>query len=156
MIRLAFLLIVIGILLLVLTPRASDTFTALVIGVQDGDSITVLRDTQQIRIRLSDIDAPEHGQPFGEQAKLFTSRLVFRQTVTITPRGTDKYGRLVARVVVRDTDVNLALVQAGLAWWYARYSHDSSVAQAESLARLQRVGIWSEPHPVPPWLFRRK
>ena len=63
-------------------PQA-PSFQASVIGVADGDTITVLRDHQQIRIRLDGIDCPEGGQAFGARAKQFTSSLVFGRDVTI-------------------------------------------------------------------------
>lgn len=154
MTRLAILLIVCAILFLYISLSARSTFIAVVISVADGDSISVLRDNQPVRIRLSDIDAPEHDQAFGESAKRFLSRLVFRKSVTVDPRNVDRYGRMVARVHVGETDVNLALVQAGLAWWYVAYSHDAGIRRAEALARLQRVGLWNQAEPVPPWIFR--
>ena len=87
-------------------PQARS-FHGSVIGVADGDTITVLGDRQQIRIRLDGINCPEGGQAFSNRAKQFTSALVFAKTVTISPRDVDRYGRTVARVYVDDKDVSL-------------------------------------------------
>lgn len=75
--------------------------------------------------------------------------------VTVNPRDVDRYGRTVARIYVGGTDLNFELVKAGLAWFYRQYSHDSQIAAAENAARRARVGLWSDPFPVPPWSFRR-
>jgi micrococcal nuclease len=147
-----------GLLLAVLAVTAhvaaADRFTGKVIGVSDGDTISVLRDRAAVKIRLDGIDCPESGQDFGQRAKRFTSELVFGKTVTVDVHNSDRYGRLVSRVFVGDEDVSLALVKAGLAWHYKQYSGDAALAQAEVTARAQHVGLWSQPHPQPPWEFR--
>ena len=65
-------------LLAAATPGLADTLTARVVGISDGDTITVLdaANTQQ-KIRLAAIDAPEKGQPFGNRSKENLSRLVY-------------------------------------------------------------------------------
>ena len=133
---------------------AAARFSATTVSVADGDTITVLKDRQQIRIRLDGIDCPEGGQDFGTRAKQFTSSLVFGRDVEIEPRDTDRYGRTVARVFVAGKDVSLELVTAGLAWHFKRYSSDATLARAEVEARNERRGLWAHPHPVPPWDFR--
>jgi endonuclease YncB( thermonuclease family) len=148
----------VGILLAVLafsTPAAAaDRFTGNVIGVSDGDTITVLRDRAPVSIRLDGVDCPESGQDFGQRAKQFTSGLLFGKTVAVDVRDIDRYGRLVARVRVDGQDVSLALVNAGFAWHYKQYSGDSELAHAEVAARARRAGLWSQPRPLPPWEFR--
>ncbi len=94
---------------------APDSFSARCIGVSDGDTIVVLRDRSSIKVRLEGIDCPERGQDFGHKAKQFTSRLVFGKTVKIDAIGQDRYGRIVARVVVDGKDVSVELLKLGLA-----------------------------------------
>jgi endonuclease YncB( thermonuclease family) len=91
-------------LLLVLAfPASAADFPARVVGITDGDTITVLAvNKQQHRIRLWGIDAPEAGQPFGARAKQAASEMAFGQTVTIRARDTDRYGRTVAEVILPD------------------------------------------------------
>lgn len=130
-------------------------FEAKVVGVADGDTITVLRDGRvQITVRLDGIDCPEGGQAFSNRAKEFTSDLVFGQVVTLEPRDKDRYGRTVARVYVDGFDVGLALVKAGLAWHFKRYSTDDTLAQAEIAAREGKRGLWADPHAIAPWDYR--
>ena len=69
-------------------------------------------------------------------------------------RDIDRYGRLVARVVVDGQDVNVALVEQGLAWHYTRYSDDPVLAKAEADARAAQIAIWGQSDPIPPWDFR--
>lgn len=136
------------------TVAAAD-FTGLVVGIADGDTITVLHEGRQERVRLNGIDAPEKRQAFGQKAKRFTADLAFGQTVTVREFGRDKYGRVIGDVVLPDGRVlNEELVRAGLAWWYCRYSHDARLAELEREAREARRGLWVEPNPMAPWDFR--
>ena len=141
--------------LLTASAQSSEEFQARVIGVADGDTITVLRDKIPVRIRLDGIDCPEGGQDFSQRAKTFASQMVFGKTVTVVAKDTDKYGRTVARILVDGQDLSLALVQAGLAWHYVQYSNDQVLAAAEVDARQIGIGLWSLKSPVPPWEFRR-
>ena len=63
----------------------ASAFEARVVGVSDGDTITVL-DAQktQYRIRVAGIDAPEKSQDFGNRSKEYLSDLVFGKTVIHT------------------------------------------------------------------------
>ena len=140
--------------LLLACARTGPTFSGEVVGVSDGDTISVLRDNQPVKVRLDGIDCPELGQAFGASAKQFTSSLVFGRTVSVKVRTTDQYGRLVGRVSVGRQDLGLELVRAGYAWHYKRYSSDATLGRAEQEARAARRGLWSEARAVPPWEFR--
>lgn len=138
-------------------PLAAKDFLARVVGVHDGDTITVLRGVsgkKQWHIRLSGIDAPEIGQAFGKAAKQALSDLVFGKTVTIVENKTDDYGRLVADVYVDGEWVNLAMVKQGFAWRYTHYSNDAKLGAAEAHARQAHLGLWEDKNPVPPWDWR--
>jgi len=136
---------------------AGESFSGKVVGVSDGDTITVLRgDKSTARIRLESIDCPEKKQPFGNAAKEFASNLVFGKTVTIVVKETDRYGRLIATVYIGETNLNLELVKAGLAWHYKHYCKSPAFAQAEAEARAAKRGLWSESLTVPPWEYRRR
>src|SRR5439155_2794891 len=144
--------------LVILAPAFTmSAFQGKVVGVADGDTITVLRDDKiTFRIRLLGIDAPEKGQPFGTRAKEYASELVFGKIVTVEPTDKDQYGRVVADVILPDgRSLNREMVRAGLAWWYRRYSNDPELAGLEAEARAARRGLWADPHPVPPWEWRR-
>jgi endonuclease YncB( thermonuclease family) len=100
--------------------------------------ISVMRTGRAVKVRLHGIDCPEGHQDFGRRAKQFTSGLVFGKTLRVDVRDTDRYGRLVGRVFVGGTDVNLEIVRAGFAWDYKRYSDDPALARAEREARAAR------------------
>lgn len=145
--------------LVALTSNAAE-LRGRVIGVADGDTVTVLDDArEQHKVRLSGIDAPERGQAFGDASKRNLSALAFNQTVTVEWHKRDRYGRLVGvvRVQPSDQDVGLAQVRAGMAWHYTAYAHEQSAedqqlySDAEAKARGVRSGLWRDPSPVPPW-----
>jgi endonuclease YncB( thermonuclease family) len=132
------------------------------VAVIDGDTIKVFTAEQQLfRIRLAFIDAPEMHQDFGYRAKEAMSAMVFGKEVELRPHTIDRYGRTVAVVYVDGIDAGLELLRQGLAWTYERYLPEASAdiqasyPQAEDLARAQQRGLWSDPNPIPPWVWRR-
>ncbi len=133
-----------------------DEFTGKVVGVSDGDTIAVLIDWTPVKIRLAGIDCPETGQDFGSRAKAATSELAFGKMVTVHQRGHDRYGRIVADVILPDgRNLNHELVRGGLSWWYRKYAqHDPILPKLEGEAQAAKVGLWSQANPVPPWDWR--
>jgi endonuclease YncB( thermonuclease family) len=128
--------------------------TGKVVGVTDGDTVTLLVGTTQKKIRLAEIDAPEKSQPFGNQSKIALSQKVFGKTVKANVRATDRYGRSVAIITVDGRNINQEMVREGMAWRYVQYSSDPETASAEMQARASRTGIWSIPYSQPPWEYR--
>jgi endonuclease YncB( thermonuclease family) len=129
--------------------------TGQVVSVLDSDTLDVLRNGQAERIRLNGVDCPEKGQPYGKRAKRFLSDLVGGKTVGIQSFGHDRHRRTIANVLLADgTNVNRELVKAGLAWWYRKYSKDESLGALEAEAREAKRGLWAEPNPIPPWVYR--
>jgi endonuclease YncB( thermonuclease family) len=151
-----------SLLVLLAGPCWSETLFGAVIGVSDGDTITVLDSANlQHKIRLSGIDAPEKHQPFSARSKENLSRLVFGQKVIIEWHKRDRYKRMVGRVLVNGQDVNLEQIRAGMAWHFKRYKGEQpsmeriGYASAENEARAVQRGLWRDPHPVAPWEYRR-
>lgn len=153
-------------------PKASfrfeavqDQFAGRVVGVSDGDTIKVLRDGKEVRVRLWGIDAPESKQPFGTAAKKRLSDLVFGKAVTVEALDVDRYGRTVGRVLAAwntPTGVyvracaNEVMVLDGYAWWHERYApDDQTLRAAQQDARAAKRGLWSEAAAVAPWDWRR-
>lgn len=135
-----------------------DEYPARVVGVSDGDTLTVLKgDRTQVKIRLHGIDAPETGQDFGARAKQAASELAFGRVVTIRERERDRYGRTVAEVLLPDgRSLNREMVGRGLAWWYRKYAPaDAELEQAEAAAKAAGRGLWGHPGAVPPWEWRK-
>jgi len=149
-------------------------FEARVVGITDGDTLTVIDGSyQQHKIRIAGIDAPEKKQPFGQKSKSNLSDLVFNRSVEIVGDKTDRYGRKVSKVIVMDlscpdkkcsrhVDVGLQQVREGLAWWYRKYQKEQSIEdrfkyeQAEIMARRLKLGIWADPAPTAPWDWRHR
>lgn len=134
-----------------------------VVGVTDGDTVTLLVDGRvQHKIRLSGIDAPEKAQPFGQRAKQRLSSLVYGKTVTAVGIKQDRYRRLIAKLLVDGQDANLEMVASGYSWHYKKYESEQTAAdgmayaQAERDARLARRGLWADVSPVPPWDYRHR
>ncbi len=137
-------------------PEFAASWSGMVVGIADGDTISVMHSGKPEVIRLFGIDCPENDQDFGTRAKQFTSDMVFRKIVEVVPIGETSYGRPVAWVSVNGKSLNKELIRAGLAWWYRWYAPDESeLAELEAVARENRMGLWSHPNPVPPWEFRR-
>lgn len=136
-------------------------FEGKVVGVSDGDTITVLDSNRvQHKIRVAGIDAPEKGQDFGVKAKEYMSGLVFDKTVNLPEAKIDKYGRTVSRVLVGNTDAGIEMIKAGLAWHYKKYEIEQlpadrvSYGSAEIKARNEHIGLWSQGTPIRPEDYR--
>jgi endonuclease YncB( thermonuclease family) len=143
------------------TTVSADTYTGRVVGISDGDTITVLdADYHQHKVRLIGIDAPEKKQQYGQVSKQHLSATVFQRAVTVDVSKLDRYKRELGKVLVGDVDVNLEQVRAGLAWHYKQYVHEQHPAdrerytEAERQAREARRGLWQDEAPTPPWEFR--
>jgi endonuclease YncB( thermonuclease family) len=151
------------VLLCALTAIArADVIRGRVVGIADGDTITVLDASRsQHRIRLQGIDAPESRQAFGARSKQHLSDLAFDKEVTVEWEKRDRYGRVLGKVLVGGRDACLEQVRAGMAWHYKYYENEQNpqdrrlYAEAEREARGARRGLWADPTPVPPWDFRR-
>ncbi len=160
--------------LVVFGQASAATLTGKVVGVSDGDTITVLdaHHHQQFKIRLSGIDAPEKKQPFGQRSKQHLSALVFGREVDVIWHKHDRYGRTIGKVMVdapsctatrcpKTVDAGLQQIEAGMAWWYRKYAREQGPGEAadydraEARARASRIGLWVEANPVPPWDWRR-
>lgn len=155
-------LIVGGLLIFLQLVAHADVLLGYVVGVSDGDTITVLDDNKQRHvIRLMGIDAPEKAQAFGLKAKQSLSDLVFDRDVSVTWFKRDRYLRTVGQVRLDDTDVCLEQIKRGFAWHYKQYEREQSVedrsryADAEKEARVARIGLWVDDTPTEPSKFRR-
>ena len=129
-----------ALILFLVLPCPAWTWSGKVIGVADGDTITVLRDKEPQKIRLYGIDCPEKRQPFGKRAKQFTSQLVFGKVVEVDPIATDRYGRTVAFVRIENISVNEELIKEGLGWVYVRYCKLSLCVEWKDLESEARSG----------------
>lgn len=144
-------------------PSAAGTLQGRVVGIADGDTVTVLDDANtHFKIRLMGIDAPEKKQAFGNKSKESLSALVYNKQVIVVYNKKDKYGRTVGKILVGGVDANLEQIKAGMAWHYKQYMKEQSVedraayAHAEEQARVEKRGLWVDKEPVPPWDLRHR
>ncbi|MBU2548728.1 MAG: thermonuclease family protein [Proteobacteria bacterium] len=149
------LTLLVGLLILALAAWAD--FSGKVVGISDGDTISVMHEGKAAKVRLAGIDCPESHQPFGTKAKQFTSGLAFGKVVTIQERDRDRYGRIVADVILPDgKNLNQEIVRAGFAWWYRQYAPgDQTLKGLEAQAQAAGKGLWADKEPVPPWEWRK-
>src|SRR3569623_1063620 len=129
---------------------SAQTLQGKVVLIADGDTLTVLGDHEQVKIRLAEIDAPESHQDYGQRAKQALGNLVFSKEVG----GKDRYGRTIGRVLLGDLDVYAEMVRTGYAWVYRQYAKDKSLYALEDEARAARRGLWASDVHVPPWDWR--
>lgn len=125
-----------------------------VVAVTDGDTLTVLVNSTQHKVRLNAIDAPETGQDHGTKAKQYLAARVHEKVVKIDVSGQDRYGRLLGTVWLGPENINEAMISEGWAWHYKEYSKSPRLAQLEVEARQANRGLWEHPQPVSPWEYR--
>ena len=139
---------------------AGPEVRATVLSIGDGDTIRVQQGQQRLTIRLACIDAPEMAQaPDGANARSYLqSRLRLGSSVTLRPQTVDRYGRTVAEVI-GEVNLNLALVEDGMAFAYRQYLSQCNAKEyldAEFRASRSRFGVWRVPGGITrPWDFRR-
>lgn len=134
-----------------LRALVGTTAAGLVTSVIDGDTFDVVLDGRlgRVRVRIFGIDAPERGEPYSAVARNHARVLLFNQRVTLTGRDVDRYGRLVASVLAGGQDVGTAMLDAGFACHFTRYSNDAGLARAEANARARGAGFWAQGAPKP-------
>ena len=77
--------------------------------------------------------------------------------VTLQTYGHDKHKRTPGDVILPDgTNVNYTLVKDGWCWWYRKYAPGDTLLEGlEKEARETGKGLWTDPQPVPPWIYRQ-
>ena len=134
---------------------------ACVVGVTDGDTITVepTDGGVRVKVRLHGIDAPERKQAHGEVARNFVSSIALYKVVDVrpTPQRTDRYGRVVAIVEIPEQGIlQELLLKNGLAWVHPKYCKDCGDWYAmQDTSRVRGFGVWSNQDSVPPWEWRK-
>lgn len=147
-------------LMLFLLPQAElKTVTGEVISIKDGDTFTLKDQRDKLyKVRLSDIDAPEIGQPFGRPAKRLLEDLALNEIVRVNYTQKDKYGRLIGEVFLPDGKMlNEESLKNGLAWHYrVKHPHSTFLEKMEYKAWKKKIGLWVQEKPIPPWEYRRE
>ena len=157
--------------LLVAASVSAQSLSGSVVAIADGDTISVRTDEvppglavktgQTISVRLEGIDAPEHGQSFGDASRQHLSELVYGKQVNLNCQGPDRYDRWACKVLLPNgEDVCLDQIESGMAWHYKQYQRLQNATDraaygvAEDQARHAKNGLWSEANPVQPQDFR--
>ncbi len=130
--------------------------------INDGDTVTLKRDAPRrntVTVRLYGIDAPELAQAFGKQAaRRLAAQLPAGTRVDVDTQYTDPHGRDVAVLRAGNVVINERLIASGSAWVFSRYCKARFCRQWRALekkARTDRIGLWREGNPTPPWTWRR-
>ena len=140
------------------------------VAVTDGDTIKVLDDNDtEHRVRLTGINAPERGQPYGTASTNYLASMAGKPVLVESSKN-DRYGRVLGKVWVQPADcpscgktldANHAQILAGMAWWYRYYANEQSeedrgrYESAEDEARARKWGLWADPNPIEPYDWRK-
>ncbi len=135
---------------------SAETLQGRVTSVTDGDTIKILIDRTEVKVRLSEIDAPEKRQAFGQRAKQALSDLCYNKPARVESPGRDRYKRVLGRVYCAGVDANAEMVRTGMAWVYPRYATDAGLYTLQYAAQAARAGLWADAAPVEPWVWRKR
>jgi endonuclease YncB( thermonuclease family) len=116
---------------------------------QPGDIPPPARDT----VCLDGVAAPLLAQPFGPEARNALQAMVLNRSVTLEFEERNPAGQIVGDLTVDGRWVNRELVAAGWAWCQTNYAFDAELAAAQDQARTNRLGLWRQDRPVPPWAW---
>lgn len=148
--------IALSLIFLTFNVQADRTLSCRVVKISDGDTFTCLTNNhKQLKVRLAEIDAPERAQPFGTKSRRILGQLVYKKQVTLRISGYDRYRRLLATVYnAQQENINLKMVQSGMAWAYVGYMKNPVYLEAQQQAQRAKIGLWRDAHPIPPAQFR--
>ena len=134
-------------------------YQALVIKVIDGDTIVVNHNNDRRRIRLLYIDAPEIGQVYGKDSKVFLKNMLSNKIITINAIKKDKYNRELSEIYLyfngNPVFVNAKMIKSGNAWVYKMNRKNEYLINLENFARTHKSGLWSKNTAIEPWVFRK-
>lgn len=134
-----------------------DALSGNVVKIIDGDTFDIVLNGKQTRVRMFGIDAPERGMDYFKVAKEYLGELCMNQVIRIEVMNTDRYGRIVAKSFLPDgRELGTEMIRAGMAWHFKRYSDDELLAQLETTARENRIGLWQSNNPTAPWNYRKR
>ncbi len=140
---------------LLLCSGGAHALSGVVTRVADGDTLWVRPASgKPVKVRLQGIDAPEHCQAWGEQARAALAARVLHQQVQVRTRAYDDYQRAIAHVELHGEDVAAWMVREGHAWSYRYRRSPGPYAEQEQQARAARRGLFSRPA-VEPRVFRK-
>ena len=132
---------------------ASD-WNGVAVKIEDGDTLVVVNEnTKYSKIRLATIDAPDLKQPFGEQAKQSLTELCLLKPVEIDEKGFNKRMQMRAKVKCNNIDASEEQAKRGMVWAEQENQTDEAIKQLIATAKANKIGLWQDSNPVPPWDF---
>ncbi|MCI5210352.1 MAG: thermonuclease family protein [Candidatus Electrothrix sp. ATG2] len=139
-------------------PEPKDPQSAIMVDVEDGDTIRVLLNDSPFIVTLYGIDSPERTQPHGMKAVQVITKLINRKKVNLLIYDKDgKSRRCLAVVSVGKKNVNELLVKGGHAWVKKEHCYESFCADwlsSQKKAQRAKKGLWAYPDPIAPWVWR--
>jgi endonuclease YncB( thermonuclease family) len=143
--------------LVVFASSGAAQQTLTVSRITDGDTVRgYLESGNEVRVRLTGIDAPEDDQPYGDQATAALAEMIGNGDLQMLVTDVDRYGRIVALLFKSGKNLNLAMIERGCAWHYEKYYPSAEFARVEREARINRAGLWRQSDPIAPWDWRRR
>lgn len=125
--------------------------------IYDGDTFRLKKSNGDlVQIRLANIDAPELEQTHGIASREYLQKMLKGNEVVVDIQDIDKYGRTVGIVFSNNININDASVANGHAWHYWRYSKNINICKIENMAKRNKIGLWADPNPTPPWEYRER
>jgi len=128
-----------------------------------GDNFEVVDNGKLHYAFIRGIDCPEPGQPFYDEAKQKLRDVCAYRVAKVEVVDRDQWKREVCELTAMDastgevTELALELLKSGLAWFdQSDVPRSEAYRQAELDAREKKIGIWSQPNPIPPWEFWEK
>ena len=133
-------------------------WAARVTKVIDGNTLEILTsDNETYQVKLKNIDCPEIEQAYGEEAKKLTEKLLLKKKVKVVIIGKDRWGNRLADITLSSgKDIDQELLKKGYAWHNTKRSNSTTLKSLEVKARNERLGLWEDENPTPPWIFRRQ
>lgn len=144
-------------LLLALSTLSQAETAYTVSKVYDGDTVELNSINGKFKLRLTDIDAPERNQAYGQKARRALMKLCKGSDISVNVEltGKDKYNRHLGKLQCNQTDASVYMAEQGYAWHNKKYSDNFAVNDAAMTARRNKIGLWSAEKPMPPWVWRR-
>jgi micrococcal nuclease len=130
-------------------------FAAEITYFYDGDTVKINDAGYEYKLRLTDIDAPERNQTYGLKSRRALMNFCKDTKIFVAISGTDKYGRKLGKLLCNQQDTSIFMVKNGHAWFNRRYSMDYMLALQEDEARKNKIGLWADEKPMPPWVWRK-
>jgi endonuclease YncB( thermonuclease family) len=140
----------IAVMALATSGAAHAQLVGVVVGVPDGDTLSVKVHEQVVNVDLKNVDAPEVGQPFGARARDSLAELCDAKTIALDELGIDRERRIFGEAECGGVDAAREQVKRGLAWAVPGTAK-TPLRNLEREAKAANRGLWSEPAPVPPW-----